>query len=72
LLYCGANKCGNYAFTMYAEDRGEPGANVDKWTIQVKDPNTGTIVGSVSTWPSGAAATSAITISGGNIQIPHS
>jgi uncharacterized repeat protein (TIGR01451 family) len=72
LLYCGTNKCGNYAFTMYAEDKNEPGAGTDTYTLQVKDPNTGLVVGQVSTWLSGGGVQNAVTITGGNIQIPHS
>jgi hypothetical protein len=73
-LYCGTNKCGGYTFTMYAEDRAEPGAGVDKYWFQLKDPNTGLVVaqGSVpSPNTTGGAAANASTITGGNVQIPH-
>jgi uncharacterized repeat protein (TIGR01451 family) len=72
-LYCGVNKCGGYTFTMYAEDRAEPGAGVDKYWFQLKDPNTGQVVaqGSLPSAATGGAAASAVTIVGGNIQIPH-
>ncbi len=68
LLYCNDRKCGGYTFTVYVEDRQEPGTGFDRFWIQVKDPS-GVIVTKVSLAP--PAATNAKTIDGGNIQVPQ-
>ncbi len=67
-LGCGSNKCGNYQFTVYVEDRKEPGAGYDRFWLQLKDPS-GNIVTDVS-FPTLAPA-NAKTIEGGNIQVPQ-
>ena len=38
LLWCGDRKCGKYTWTMYVEDREEPGSGFDKFWLEVKDP----------------------------------
>jgi hypothetical protein len=48
---------------MYAEDRAEPGAGADKYSFQLKDPNTG-LHGSCRANATGGAAANAITIVG--------
>jgi len=74
LFLCGsqlANKCGGYTFSAYVEDRGEPGAGVDRFWLEVKDP-TGAIVARVSL-PRDPSTNQAlpVTIGGGNIQVPQ-
>jgi hypothetical protein len=65
-LPCGQPKCGGYGFTAYVEDRAEPGAGQDRFWIQVTDP-AGKIVAEASL--AAPAATNALTILGGNIQV---
>jgi hypothetical protein len=68
--WCPADrKCGNYSFTVYVEDRKEPGAGYDKYWIEVKDPG-GAVVGMVSMSRSAGQAVPVV-ISGGNIQVPQ-
>jgi hypothetical protein len=61
-------KCGGYTFTVYVEDQKEPGAGIDRFWIEVKDPS-GTVVAKASFDP--PAASNAKTIVGGNIQVPQ-
>jgi hypothetical protein len=69
VLYCLTNKCGNYSFTVYVEDRKEPGAGSDRYWMEVKDPNTNLPVLQVSMLK--PAETFAKIIDGGNIQVPQ-
>jgi hypothetical protein len=69
-LACGSNKCGGYSFNLYVEDLGEPGSGVDKFWIEVKDPN-GALVAKVSMPRDGSGASLPLTINQGNIQVPH-
>ena len=55
------NGVGNYTFRAIVVDNGEPGTN-DEFGLQVKDPN-GVIVANLTFSP--------VTLSGGNIQVPH-
>jgi len=58
---------GNYQFLVYVEDRGEPGAGVDRFWIEVqdKDRNPATL-----SMPRGAVD-HAESLVGGNIVVPH-
>ncbi len=70
LLGCGARKCGEYTFTVYVEDRKEPGAGYDQFWIEVKDPN-GNVVLKASMPRSSGGGAAPLTILGGNVQVPH-
>ncbi len=67
-LECGERKCGNYSWTMYVEDRKEPGSGYDKFWLEVKDSN-GVVVAKMSL-PNPPAANAKI-IDQGNIQVPQ-
>ncbi len=75
LLWCGARKCGDYRFTVYVEDRKEPGGGFDKFWIQVL--NSPTATGGFANKPvtlfymTSPAASNTITIDNGNIQVPQ-
>src|SRR5262249_7044925 len=60
---CGAGilKCGNFSFTMYAEDRKEPGANATTFRIISRDPTNALVLDTGAT---------PITIRGGNVVVP--
>ena len=61
-------------FLVYVEDRKEPGANNDRYWIEVKNPptvNGGVPVTQVSLPSLGGAAANAKTIDQGNIQVPQ-
>jgi hypothetical protein len=60
---------GNYEFTAYVEDRNEPGRSVDRFWIEIRDKDRVVVPAMSMAIP---GATSAIPISGGNIQVPHS
>ncbi|HEX6384974.1 MAG TPA: Ig-like domain-containing protein [Anaerolineae bacterium] len=60
---------GNYTFTVYVEDRGEPGKDNDRFWLEVRDRD-GNVVSDLSLSPE--AAENAVTLSGGNIVVPHS
>jgi uncharacterized repeat protein (TIGR01451 family) len=71
-LYCGDRKCGGYTWTVYVEDRKEPGTGSDKYWIQAKDPNTpGTPLLTLISIAGTPANVYAKTIDGGNIQVPQ-
>jgi predicted RNA-binding protein with TRAM domain len=55
---------GGQAFTVYVEDRGEPGAGVDR--VWMGGPGVLALPGTLST-----AKTSAVTLTGGNVAVPH-
>ncbi|HEX6049383.1 MAG TPA: Ig-like domain repeat protein, partial [Gemmatimonadaceae bacterium] len=55
---------GGQAFTVYVEDRGEPGAGLDR--VWMGGPGLLKLPGTVST-----ARTSAVTLTGGNVAVPH-
>ncbi|MAT99591.1 MAG: hypothetical protein CL608_20805 [Anaerolineaceae bacterium] len=59
---------GNYTFTVYVEDHGEPGKDNDRFWLEVRDKN-GNVVSDLSLSPE--AADNAVTLSGGNIVVPH-
>jgi hypothetical protein len=70
-LVCGgapARKCGGYTFTVYVDDRQEPGAGADRYWIELRDP-AGRIVAKASIPPSSVA--NARVIAGGNVQVPQ-
>jgi len=67
-LACGLNKCGGYTWTMYVEDRQEPGSGFDKYWLEVMDPN-GVVVQRLSL--SQLPAPNAKVIDHGNIQVPQ-
>lgn len=67
-LLCGSQKCGNYSFTIYVEDRQEPGAGFDRLWIETRAPG-GEIV-SAASLPAPFPANAAV-IAGGNIQVPQ-
>lgn len=58
---------GNYSFLLTAIDNGTPGAGVDQLGLQVKDSSGASL--SDLTFPVGV--TSAPTITGGNVVVPH-
>jgi hypothetical protein len=68
LLSCGARKCGGYTWTMYVEDRAEPGSGNDKFWLEVLDP-AGAKVNTL-TLPQ-LPAVNAKVIDNGNIQVPQ-
>jgi hypothetical protein len=55
---------GGQAFTVYVEDRGEPGAGTDR--VWMGGPGVLTLPGTSS-----AAKTNAVTLIGGNVAVPH-
>src|SRR5688500_17526208 len=55
---------GGQAFTVYVEDRGEPGAGVDR--VWMGGPGVLALPGTLST-----AKASAVTLTGGNVAVPH-
>ena len=59
---------GNYQFTLYVEDRNEPGSGVDRVWIEVRDKN-GQVV-TVISMPR-PAASNTMPLQGGNIVVPH-
>ncbi|MGD8362628.1 MAG: hypothetical protein PVJ04_14465, partial [Gemmatimonadota bacterium] len=59
---------GNHFFTAYVEDRGEPGAGVDRIWLEVKDRD-GNVIAAMSM--AREATDNAVTLGGGNIVVPH-
>jgi hypothetical protein len=59
---------GNYEFTVYGEDRNEPGNGCDRFWIEIKDQDR-TIDGDMSM--SRPAKDNAVELQGGNIVAPH-
>jgi hypothetical protein len=55
---------GGQAFTVYVEDRGEPGAGLDR--VWMGGPGVLKLPGTQTT-----ARTSAVTLTGGNVAVPH-
>ena len=55
---------GGQPFTVYVEDRGEPGAGVDR--VWMGGPGVLALPGTLST-----AKASAVTLTGGNVAVPH-
>ena len=55
---------GGLAFTIYVEDRGEPGAGKDR--VWMGGPGTLKLPGTLAT-----AAANAVTLNGGNVAVPH-
>ena len=68
LLSCGSRKCGGYSWTVYVEDRQEPGSGYDKFWLEVKD-SSNNVVAKLSLPQSPAA--NAKVIDHGNIQVPQ-
>lgn len=62
-----ADALGNYSFVTYVEDHGVPGGG-DRFWIQVRDRNGNIVSASSLTAP---GATTAATLGGGNIVVPH-
>jgi hypothetical protein len=59
---------GNYEFTVYVEDRDEPGTGVDRFWIEVKDKDRQIVpVMSIDR----DATDNAVVLQGGNIVVPH-
>jgi hypothetical protein len=67
-LWCGSSKCGNFSWSVYVEDRKEPGAGFDYFWMKLTDPSNA-LVSAVSM--STPITSNMKTITGGNIQIPH-
>jgi hypothetical protein len=67
-LSCGSNKCGGYTWTMYVEDRQEPGSGYDKFWLEVRD-GSNNIVATLSL-PQTPALYAKV-IDHGNIQVPQ-
>ena len=59
---------GNYSFTVYVEDHGESGKDTDRFWLEVRGKD-GNVVPDLSLSPN--AADNAITLTGGNIVVPH-
>jgi hypothetical protein len=59
---------GNYSFTVYVEDHGEPGGGVDRFWLEVRDKDGNTVPDLSLSRP---ASSNPITITGGNIVVPH-
>jgi uncharacterized repeat protein (TIGR01451 family) len=59
---------GNYSFTIYVEDRNQPGVGTDRIWIQIRDKDR-VIVPAISI--SEPAVNNAVNIQGGNIVVPH-
>jgi hypothetical protein len=57
---------GNHTFTVYVEDRNEPGTGIDRFWLKVDNGLT-----PVTLSMTGRGATDAVTLSGGNIVVPH-
>lgn len=55
---------GSQAFTVYVEDRGDPGSGTDR--VWMGGPGVLTLPGTLST-----AAASAVALTGGNVSVPH-
>jgi len=68
LLACGERRCGNYTWTMYIEDRREPGSGYDRFWIEVRDPSNALVTRLSLPAPPAANAT---IITDGNIQVPQ-
>jgi uncharacterized repeat protein (TIGR01451 family) len=78
LLWCGARKCGDYRFTVYVEDRKEPGGGFDRFWIQVLNSPTATggfankpVPLFYMASPAAGSTGNAVTIDNGNIQVPQ-
>jgi hypothetical protein len=67
-LACGLNKCGGYTWTLYVEDRQEPGSGFDRYWLEVMDPNN--VVVQKLSLPQ-LPAPNAKVIDHGNIQVPQ-
>jgi uncharacterized repeat protein (TIGR01451 family) len=67
-LSCGLNKCGGYTWTMYVEDRQEPGSGYDKFWLEVRDGNNNIV--SLMSLPQTPALYAKV-IDHGNIQVPQ-
>jgi hypothetical protein len=62
------NAVGELTFTAYVEDRGEPGAGIDRFSIETRD-NSGNVLPSLTIGTD--VAGDAVSIDGGNIAVPH-
>ena len=58
---------GNHAFVAYVEDRGEPGANADRFWIEVHDSDGNPVILSLPP----EAIDNALVLKGGNISVPN-
>jgi uncharacterized repeat protein (TIGR01451 family) len=68
LLACGSLKCGGYTWTMYVEDRREPGSGYDRFWLEVKDSSNNLVARvSLPQLPVDFAKV----IDNGNIQVPQ-
>ena len=56
---------------VYVEDHGEPGNDVDRFWIEVKDGNGNVVLTLRLPPPDEDAVASAVTLGGGNIVVPH-
>ena len=65
----GVDTEGNHSFTVYVEDRGEPGAGADRLWLETMDKDNAVIEDLSLGDP---AASNAVTLDGGNIVVPHS
>ena len=59
---------GNHRFIMYVEDRGEPGTGADRFWLEIRDKG-GAVIDVMSM--ENDAPTHTVTISGGNMVVPH-
>lgn len=65
----GVDTEGNYGFTVYVEDRGEPGAGADRVWLETTDKDDVVVQDLSLEEP---ATSNAVTLDGGNIVVPHS
>ena len=63
-----ADAVGNHTFIVYVEDHGTPGADVDRFWIEIRDKD-GALIDASSMLAS--ADTNAVFLGGGNIVVPH-
>jgi hypothetical protein len=68
LLPCGSRKCGGYTWTMYVEDRKEPGSGYDRFWLELRDSSNNVV--SRLSLPSTPFANAKV-IDHGNIQVPQ-
>jgi hypothetical protein len=63
-----ADSVGNHNFIVYVEDHGTPGADTDRFWIEIRDKD-GAVMAASSMLPS--ADVNAVLLGGGNIVVPH-
>jgi hypothetical protein len=59
---------GNHTFVVYVEDHGTPGADADRFWIELRDKDGAVVTASSMLDPADA---NAVLLGGGNIVVPH-